>query len=330
LASHDRNSLLRIGTRGSDLALKQTSQVARLIQARYPHVSVESQVIRTTGDRVLGKSLASIGGKGLFTKELEDALLGWDIDLAVHSLKDLPTRMPAGLTIAAVLEREDPRDVLLAPPGTRLDTLPAGTRIGTSSLRRKAQVLAHCPSLTVLDVRGNVPTRLSRLDRGEFDGLILARAGLARLGMLDRVADVLDAAVMVPAVGQGALAVQARSGDSRVLDLLGALDHRPTRLATFAERGLLARLEGGCQVPIGALGTWSGETLTLVAVVADIDGSAVVRGSDTAPVQDEDEDEAFALGRRLAEHLLEQGAGEILERVRAASAGAAPPVEDGP
>lgn len=328
MASHDRNSLLRIGTRGSDLALKQTSQVARLIQARHPHVSVESQVIRTTGDRVLGKSLASIGGKGLFTKELEDALQGWDIDLAVHSLKDLPTRMPAGLTIAAVLEREDPSDVLLAPPGARLATLPAGARIGTSSLRRRAQLLAHRPSFTVLDVRGNVPTRLSRLDRGEFDGLILARAGLVRLGLLDRVAEVLDAGVMVPAVGQGALAVQARAGDSRVLDLLAALDHRPTRLATVAERALLARLEGGCQVPIGALGTWDGETLALSAVVADIDGSVVLRCSDAALVRDEAE--AAALGGRLAEHLLEQGADAILERVRASAGAAAPATDDGP
>lgn len=328
MASHDRNSLLRIGTRGSELALKQTSLVARLIQARHPHITVEPQVIRTTGDRVLGKPLAGIGGKGLFTRELEDALQGWDIDVAVHSLKDVPTRMPTGLTIAAVLEREDPRDVLLAQPGARLDTLPDGARIGTSSLRRKALVLAHRPTLTVLDVRGNVPTRLARLDRGEFDGLILARAGLARLGLLDRVADVLDPALMVPAVGQGALAVQARVGDSRVLELLAALDHRPTRLATFAERGLLARLEGGCQVPIGALGTWAGETLTLVGVVADIDGSMVVRGAEMAPVQDGAE--ASELGRRLAERLLVQGAGDILARVRAAATDAAPPVDDGP
>lgn len=330
LASHDRKHTLRIGTRGSELALKQTSGIARLIRAHHPQIIVESQVIRTTGDGVLSAPLAEIGGKGLFTRELEDALLGGDIDLAVHSLKDLPTEMPAGLTIAAIAEREDPSDVLVAPFGTRLDTLPAGARIGTSSLRRRAQLLAACPDLAVRDVRGNLPSRLARLDRGEFEALVLARAGLARLGLLDRAAEVLGTLVMVPAVGQGALAVQSRASDGGVLDLLSLIDHRPTRLATFAERGLLARLEGGCHVPIGALGTWRGETLTLDAVVADIDGSTVVRGSDEAPVASEAD--ARRLGVRLAEQLLRRGADSILERVRAAGSGSVRPMllEDGP
>ncbi|MEW5984681.1 MAG: hydroxymethylbilane synthase [Acidobacteriota bacterium] len=311
-----RAEALTIGTRGSDLALTQTSEVARRIQTHHPGIRVDLRVIRTTGDRELGARLARIGGKGLFTKELEDALLRQEVDLAVHSLKDLPTRMPEGLALAAVVEREDPRDALVAAPGITLRQLPAGARIGTSSLRRRAQLLARYPNVAVLDVRGNVPTRLARLDRGDFDALVLARAGLARLGLLDRVAEVLDADEMVPAVGQGALAVQARAGDARVLDALSALDHEPTRLATAAERALLARLEGGCQVPIGALGTWRDGSLRLDAVVADLDGSTIVRGQEASRVRTESD--ACSLGARLAERLLDQGAAGILERVRAA------------
>lgn len=204
---HDHRDTFRIGTRGSDLALTQTRDVARLIQTRFPDVRVDVCVVRTTGDRVLDAPLARIGGKGLFTKELEDALLRQEVDLAVHSLKDLPTRMPDGLALAAVVEREDPRDALVATPGLRLATLPAGARIGTSSLRRRAQLLARIPQVEILDVRGNVPGRLAKLDRGEFDALVLARAGLKRLGLIDRVTEAIDPSVVVPAVGQGALGV---------------------------------------------------------------------------------------------------------------------------
>ncbi len=312
---HDHRDTFRIGTRGSDLALTQTRDVARLIQTRFPDVRVDVCVVRTTGDRVLDAPLARIGGKGLFTKELEDALLRQEVDLAVHSLKDLPTRMPDGLALAAVVEREDPRDALVATPGLRLATLPAGARIGTSSLRRRAQLLARIPQVEILDVRGNVPGRLAKLDRGEFDALVLARAGLKRLGLIDRVTEAIDPSVVVPAVGQGALGVQARTGDTSVFELVSGIDHEPTRLATAAERALLACLEGGCQVPIGALGSWHDRTLALEAVVADLDGRTVVRETAEAVVRNEED--ARALGVNVAERLLAGGAGAILERVRA-------------
>jgi hydroxymethylbilane synthase len=307
--------LLRLGTRGGALALWQAGEVARLIAAGHPGVTVDTRVIRTTGDLVHEMPLAQIGSVGLFTREIEKALLEGDIDIAVHSLKDLPTRLPDGLTLAAVLARADPRDALVAPPGTRLGDLPPGSRIGTSSMRRRAQILAYRPELTMLDVRGNVPTRVARLDRGEYDALVLARAGLQRLGLDARVAEVIEPEIVVPAPGQGALAIQARSGDVRVAELLQGLDHRPSRLATSAERALLARLEGGCQAPVGALGTWADDVLTLTGVVAALRGERAVRGSSQAIVGTEAE--AEAAGARLAEHLLHQGAADILAGVRA-------------
>ena len=317
MAPRETRPVVRIGTRGGDLALWQAAEVARLLRLFHPSVIVEQQIIRTTGDRVRGIPLAQIGGKGLFTKELEDALAGGVIDIAVHSLKDLPTSLPDGLALSAVLERADPRDVLVAAPGTTLGGLPPGARVGTSSLRRRAQLLACNPCLALLDVRGNLATRLSKLDRGEFDALVLARAGLHRLGLDGRVAEVLEPDVMVPAVGQGALAVEARAADVRVVTLVQALDHRPTRLATCAERAFLARLEGGCQVPIGALGTWHDDTLTLVGIVADVEGKRSVRGAEAGVVLTESE--AIGVGGRLADRLLDLGAGAVLERVRAAA-----------
>jgi hydroxymethylbilane synthase len=299
------------------LALWQADEVARAIAAGHPDVQVDTRVIRTAGDRVPATPLAQIGRTGLFTREIEEALLKGAIDIAVHSLKDLPTRLSEGLTLAAVLDRADPRDVLVAPPGTRLGDLPAGSRIGTSSMRRRAQVLAYRPELAMLDVRGNVPTRLARLDRGEYDALVLARAGLQRLGLDARVAEVIEPEIVVPAAGQGALAVQARSGDLRVIGLLQGLDHRPSRLATSAERRFLARLEGGCQAPVGALGRWADGVLTLTGVVATSNGARAVRGSSQAIIGTEAE--AEALGARLAERLLQDGAADILAEVRAVS-----------
>jgi hydroxymethylbilane synthase len=311
--------VLRLGTRGGALALWQAAEAARVIAARHPQVTVDTRVIRTTGDRVPSTPLAQIGSTGLFTREIEEALLEDAIDIAVHSLKDLPTRLTAGLTVAAVLERADPRDVLVAPPGTRLDDLPAGSRIGTSSMRRRAQVLARRPELLMLDVRGNVPTRLTRLDRGEYDALVLARAGLQRLGLDARVAEVIEPEIVVPAAGQGALAIQARSDDVRVTTLLQGLDHRPSRLATSAERAFLARLEGGCQAPVGALGTWADDLLTLTGVIATLRGERAVRGSSQGVVRTEAE--AEEVGVRLADRLLQQGAADILAEVRALARG---------
>lgn len=317
MAQFETRAVVRIGTRGSDLALWQTAEVARLIRLSHPAVTVEEQVIRTTGDRVLGTPLARIGGKGLFTAELEEALAGGSIDLAVHSLKDLPMELPDGLALSAVLERGDPRDALVAAPGTTLRSLPAGTRIGTSSVRRRSQLLAINPHLAVLDVRGNVTTRLARLDRGEVDALMLARAGLVRLGLEARIAEVIEPEVVVPAAGQGALAVETRTGDARVLALLAPLDHSPTRLATSAERGFLAGLDGGCQVPVGVLGAWQGDTLSLMWMVSDLDGERMLRGVEVSTVRSEAE--AADTGRRLAGRLVDSGGAAILDRVRAAS-----------
>jgi hydroxymethylbilane synthase len=309
--------LLRLGTRGGALALWQAHEVARVITAGHPGVTVAVRVIRTTGDRIPDTPLTQIGSTGLFTREIEEALLGGAIDIAVHSLKDLPTRLADGLALAAVLERADPRDALVAPPGARLADLPPGSRIGTSSMRRRAQVLAYRPDLTTLDVRGNVPTRVAKLDHGDYDALLLARAGLQRLGLDARVAEVIEPEIVVPAPGQGALAVQVRSDNVRVTDLLLGLDHRPSRLATSAERAFLARLEGGCQAPVGALGILADDVLTLTGVVATLNGRRVVRGRGQAIVRTEAEAEAS--GFRLAERLLQQGAADILEEVRALS-----------
>ncbi len=309
---------LRVGTRGSRLALWQAEHVAACLRREHPGLVVERLVVSTTGDRVVDVALSRVGDKGLFTRELEEALDDGRIDVAVHSLKDLPTEMPDGLALGAVLEREDPRDALAGPWTGGLDGLPDGARVGTSSLRRRAQLLARRSDLRIVDLRGNVPTRLAKLERGECDAAVLALAGLRRLGLEHAVGAVLEPEAMLPAPGQGALAVQCRRGDARVSALLGPLDHGPTRLAVAAERGFLTRLEGGCQVPVGCLATSAGTRLHLRGLVADVDGSAVVPG-----VLEEaagDELAAAALGEQLAERLLANGAREILARVRAAVA----------
>jgi len=310
---------LRIGTRGSRLALWQADHVAARLRREHPGLGVERVVLSTAGDRVVDVALSKVGDKGLFTRELEEALDEGRVDVAVHSLKDLPTEMPDGLALGAVPEREDPRDALVGPWTGGLDGLPAGARVGTSSLRRRAQLLARRPDLRVVDLRGNVPTRLEKRERGECDAAVLALAGLRRLGLEHAAGCVLEPEEMLPAVGQGALAVQCRRGDSRVEALLGPLDHGPTRLAVAAERGLLARLEGGCQVPVGCLAAPSGTRLLVRGLVADVDGSVVVSGVLADAVRDEPA--ATALGGRLAERLLEGGAREILARARAALAG---------
>ncbi len=308
-------AVIRIGTRGSELAVWQANEVIRLLRAARPDVAVEHQIFKTVGDKVLGTPLSKIGDKGLFTRELEDGLTAGVIDIAVHSLKDVPTALPAGLTLGAVLEREDPRDALVAAAGTTLASLKAGARVGTSSLRRRAQLLARRPDLRVLDVRGNLPTRLAKLERGDYDALLLAHAGLIRLGRSNLVAEVIDSTVLVPAVGQGALAIESRAHDPLVGALLAALDHRPTRLATGSERAFLGRLEGGCQVPVGAYATMRENSLILTGIVADLDGTAEVRGLESCVVRSAAD--AAAAGVRLAERLLTQGAGDILARVRA-------------
>jgi hydroxymethylbilane synthase len=306
-------TLLRIASRGSQLALWQAHAVERALLAADPDAEVRIDVVKTIGDRILDVPLAKIGDKGLFTKELDEALLSGAADLAVHSLKDVPTRLPDGLVIAAITVREDPRDVLILAPGRTgsLAELPAGARVGTSSLRRRAQLHARRPELEVLDLRGNLNTRLAKLDRGEYEGIILAAAGVLRLGWEDRISEYLDPPDWLPAVGQGALAVVARADDEAMLERLRALGHAPTAAATTAERAFLRALEGGCQVPIGALAELRDGRLTLDGLVASTSGGTILRASAEGAPGD-----ATALGRRLADELLRRGAGELLAQIR--------------
>ena len=311
---------VRIASRGSELALWQARAVEEAIRRAAPEADVEIRVIRTTGDHVQDVPLAKIGDKGLFTKELDAALLAGEADLAVHSLKDVPTRVPDGLEIVAVSHREDPRDVLLLPPGETgsLAALPPGARVGTSSLRRRAQLRALRPDLEVLDLRGNLNTRLAKLDRGDYDAIVLAAAGVLRLGWEDRIAAYLDAPEWLPAVGQGALGVVARAGDERIRGLLSDFHDPLTEACTGVERAFLAALEGGCQIPIGALATIGLREFAVHGLVADVEGETVLR--DSIVINDES---WFAgvegLGGALARRLLDRGAGEILARVRGES-----------
>jgi hydroxymethylbilane synthase len=299
--------MLVIGSRGSQLALWQ----ARWVQARLAERGCESriEIIRTTGDKITDVPLAKVGTKGLFTKEIEEALLEGRADLAVHSLKDLPTELPAGLALAAVPEREDPRDAMV---GARLADLPAGARVGTSSLRRAAQLRKLRPDLQIESVRGNLDTRVRKLDEGRYDAIVLAAAGLKRLGWGARISEVLEPEVMCPAVGQGALAIETRE-DSAAREICAGLEHAPSRAAVAAERGLLAALGGGCQVPIGAHARVSGGRLRLAGVVASPDGAELVRAESEGPAA-----EAERLGAELGARLLEQGGRRILDTVYAA------------
>jgi hydroxymethylbilane synthase len=296
--------MLTIGSRGSQLALWQ----ARWIQARMEGFGVESrlEIIHTTGDKITEVALSKVGTKGLFTKEIEEALLNGTIDLAVHSLKDMPTDLPAGLTLAAIPEREDPRDALVGQP---LAALSRNARVGTSSLRRAAQLRVIRPDLQIEDIRGNVDTRLRKLDEGQYDAIVLAAAGLRRLGWEKRIAEILEPGVMCPAVGQGALAVETRAEGGAVQEICKRLEHNATRIAVTAERAVLAALGGGCQVPIGAYCTVS-DLLHLQAIIVAPDGSQIIRKQASGPSVD-----AAAIGRMLGEQLLAEGGRQILELV---------------
>jgi hydroxymethylbilane synthase len=304
---------LRIASRGSRLALWQANSVRDKVAGAYPGLLVEVEVVRTTGDKILDVPLARIGDKGLFTKEIDEALLADRADIAVHSLKDVPTRLPEGLAIAAVTLREDPRDVLIVRDGVpgRLEDLPAGSRVGTSSLRRRAQ-LSHLRSdLEVVDLRGNLDTRFDRLDAGHYEAIILAAAGVSRLGLGDRISQTLSPPGWLPAVGQGALAIVARTSDAAVSDLLEPLHDPTTAACTAAERAFLRSLEGGCQVPIGALATIIHGSLTIDGFVSDLDGVELLRDGQTG-----EPDDAENVGRRLAHALNVRGAANILAEVR--------------
>ena len=301
---------LRMGTRGSALALWQTEAVRTRLHAL--GYATERLEIRTTGDVILDIPLASIGSRALFTKQLDDAMLEGRIDLAVHSLKDLPTQLPAGIRIAAISLREDPRDALVGRGPLRWRDVPIGATIATSSLRRRAQLLSARPDLSVVDVRGNVDTRLAKLDRSDlWSATLLATAGLVRLGLAARIGERLDPALMLPAPGQGALAVTTRSDDARAAAAAAVLHHEPTATAVTAERAFLRRLEGGCQVPVAALAELVDGQLRLRGRVASLDGSVVVEGERSAAP-----DAAAALGLALAEELIGRGADRVLAEVR--------------
>ncbi|MBW4556030.1 MAG: hydroxymethylbilane synthase [Trichormus sp. ATA11-4-KO1] len=304
---------IRIGSRKSQLALVQTYWVREQLQKSFPDISFEVHTMSTQGDKILDVALAKIGDKGLFTKELEVGMLNQEIDFAVHSLKDLPTNLPEGLTLAAITERENPADALVVHEkyqDKQIETLPAGAVIGTSSLRRLAQLRHQFPHFTFRDVRGNLNTRMAKLDAGEYDALILAAAGLQRLGMGDRIHQILPPEVSLHAVGQGALGIECRADDNELITLLKAIEHPQTRDRCLAERAFLRILEGGCQVPIGVNTEINGDNLTLTGIVASVDGQKLVKDSITGAANNAEE-----LGAELAEHLRQQGAQEILAEI---------------
>jgi hydroxymethylbilane synthase len=302
---------IRIGTRASELALWQAHFVRDELAARHPGIEVTIVRIKTTGDKILDVPLARVGGKGLFVKEIETALEEERVDIAVHSMKDVPTQLPAGLAIVAMGEREDPRDALISPAGLGLEGLPQGGRLGTSSLRRQAQFHHLRPDLRIESLRGNVHTRLRKLREGRFDAIILAYAAIKRLGWAQEVPHhVIPAEVSLPAIGQGALGIEARTADREVSGMIAFFNHAPTFTCVTAERALLHRLEGGCQVPIAANAVLEGDRLRLRALVASVDGKTLVRRERSGPAADPER-----LGVALAEEILDAGGRRILGEV---------------
>lgn len=302
-------SLIRIGTRKSQLALWQAEYVRTQLIAAHPGLNVELVKMTTEGDRILDRSLATVGGKGLFTKELETGLLERRVDLAVHSMKDVTVTLPEGLHIRAVCPREDPRDAFVSARYRSLADLPPGARVGTASLRRQSQLRALYPRLSVVELRGNVNTRLARLDAGDFDAIVLASAGLKRLGFEARIADLLDSERHLPAVGQGAVGIECRSDDRDVNALVAALDDAATHTCVRAERALNARLQGGCTVPIGGYAELHGDALRIRGFVGAVDGSRVLHAHARGPACDPE-----SVGAACAEDLLRQGAAQLLDR----------------
>ncbi len=304
--------ILRIGTRASLLAVTQSTWVKNQIEQQYPGTTVELVKILTKGDKILDVPLAKVGGKGLFVKEIEDALLDGQVDLAVHSMKDVPAELPEGLQVAIIPKREIPQDAFISGKYKTVDALPQGAVIGTSSLRRKSQLACLRPDLEIKDLRGNLDTRLRKLDEGEYDAIILAGAGLNRLGMQKRITALFTSEQMLPAIGQGSLGIELRMADTELLDGLQFLHHRDTAVTVSAERAFLLRLEGGCQVPIGGFATLEKETITLTGLIASLDGKTILREKLSGPAT-----EAEKIGVRLAETLLAAGGKAILDEVYA-------------
>ena len=301
---------LVVGTRNSKLALWQANYIAECIRTQYPEIEVILHHIMTTGDKILDVPLAKIGGKGLFTKEIEIAMLAGEIDLAVHSLKDMPTELPPGLLLAAITERVDPGDALISPKYGTIDNLPNGAKVGTSSLRRKAQLLKYRPDLIISDLRGNLDTRLKKLDTEGLDAIILAVAGLKRLGWQNLITQVMPHDICLPAVGQGALALEARTNDLEIRTMLKFLNNQETRWTVEAERSYLAEVEGGCQIPIGVYGYIKQELLVLEAVILSVDGQQHIRQTISGQPS-----EGIELGRTLAQSMLNAGGREILQEL---------------
>jgi hydroxymethylbilane synthase len=290
--------------------LWQANHVAARLRSAVPGISVDLQPIKTTGDKILDVPLAQVGGKALFVKEIEEALLEGRVDLAVHSMKDVPTDLPLGLAIAAITEREDPLDVLISRAGKGLKDLPRGARVGTSSLRRQAQLLHHRTDLAITGLRGNLDTRIRKLESEGLDAIVVAAAAMKRLGWTDRITEFLSPEVCLPAIGQGALGVEGRQGDATGTAAAAAVDHRETHVAVVAERAFLRRLTGGCQVPFAAYAEVKGDCILLRGLVASPDGTQVLRGERSGICQ-----EGEVLGVALAEDLLDRGAGEIIDTV---------------
>jgi len=310
------DSRLRIATRKSPLALWQANHVRDALIARHPELDVELLTMTTQGDKILDTPLAKVGGKGLFVKELETGMLEGRADLAVHSMKDVPVEIPQGLCLAAVLPREDPRDVLISNTCSSIDELPQGARLGTSSLRRQSQLRARRPDLRILDLRGNVNTRLSKLDNGEYDAIMLAAAGVKRMGWEARITEFLPPEQFLPAIGQGAIGIEIRNDDARLHELVAELNDDQTAIRIAAERALNEALQGGCQVPIAGYSEISHGVILLRALVGRPDGTELVQGVISGKPED-----AAELGRVLAEDLLSRGAKQILDEVYGEASG---------
>ena len=304
------SNILRIATRKSPLAMWQAEEVARQFISHYPDLEIEFVKMTTKGDKILDAPLAKVGGKGLFVKELEQGILNGDADIAVHSMKDVPMAFPPGLYLPIIMEREDPRDAFVSNTYSSLNDLPEDARIGTSSLRRQLQIKAYMPNAKMLDLRGNVNSRLQKLDDGQYDAIILASAGLIRLGFADRIRSHIEPEQSLPAVGQGAVGIECRENDTRILDYLSPLNHSATHLRLSAERAMNQRLNGGCQVPIAGFALLDNNEIYLRGLVGRPDGSKVVKDEIRGPAS-----EAETLGVQLAERLLKQGADEILSEL---------------
>ena len=306
----DRSSKVIIGTRGSKLALYQANAIREELVKRYPGLGVEIEKIKTTGDKITDVPLAMVGGKGLFVKEIEEALLQGKIDLAVHSIKDVPVELPAGLHLPIITRREDPRDVLISREAIPFQQLPHQCVVGTSSLRRQAQILHIRPDLKIEALRGNLDTRLRRLHEGSMGAIILAAAGVRRLGLTKEITEYLDPTICLPAIGQGAIGLECREGDDRINELLSPLNHPPSHSCVIVERAFLRRLEGGCQVPIAAHACFDGDEIVLEGLIASVTGDRIIRDRIRGSQVNSE-----AMGIELAEKLLSLGGDQILKEI---------------